>query len=133
MEVHWKRELTSQYSLVKRAATPSPLVNQRGSHALPGVTSPAETLPARPSGKLTRSGTISSLSGKLSYPIDPVIRGSQELGQRSEPLGRVVPSSAYLLSKMQCAAPVSTFAIRSTDWLPWLSVTGASIPTRVER
>jgi hypothetical protein len=41
--------------------------------------------------------------------------------------------SAYLRSKMQCAAPVSALAIRSTDWLPQRRVTGTSIPSAAER
>lgn len=36
--------------------------------------------------------------------------------------------SAYLRSKMQCAAPVSSFAKSSTDCLPAESVIGTSIP-----
>jgi hypothetical protein len=37
--------------------------------------------------------------------------------------------SPYVRSKMQCAAPVSSLAIRSTDWLPIQSAIGRSIPS----
>jgi hypothetical protein len=77
MEVRWKRELTSQYSLVT-AVTPSPLVNQHGSHALPDVTPPAETLPTRgvrasqlglgTEGQLSRS--YRALSAIWTLPLD---------------------------------------------------------------